>query len=214
MIKILTNYIPREPFNVLVSGGIDSIAAAHWLKFRFKKNFQMIHFNHCYQEANIDMESKVRLFSDTFDIPLTVIHNRGDCVDTDENSLRQWRLDCLERLVFKTKNFVTAHHLNDVVENYLDNCLKGCPEYKPIQEVTNFKNFNIYHPFLTTSKNSFYEYCDKNDLNRFISIDPTNSNTKYKRNWIRNNLAKEIYDRNIGIEKVIIKKFYLNEVSN
>ena len=204
MIKCL--HLPREPFTLLVSGGVDSIAAAHWLKVIYRKEFSILHFNHNIQSANADMESAVSSFAKTFEIPIKTITRSTDTKMTHEHELRDWRLFEMAKI---RGNFITGHHLNDCVENYIDNCLKGTPEYKPINESTKFDNFTIYHPFLTTKKQDFIEYCDTNDLNKFIVIDPTNSENDFKRNWIRNKLAKEIYDRNIGIEKVVLKKFYL-----
>lgn len=206
MIKCL--YLPKEPFTLLVSGGVDSIAAAHWLKTRYSKNFNILHFNHNVQSVNDVMEESFINFAKAFDFNDAFIITRKDvyCTDYSENGLRQWRLDHLREL---SGNFITGHHLNDCVENYIDNCLKGTPEYKPINESTKFDNFTIYHPFLTTKKQDFIDYCNTNDLTKFVVTDPTNSENEFKRNWIRNKLAKEIYDRNIGIEKVVLKKFYL-----
>lgn len=206
MIKCLD--LPKEAFTLLVSGGVDSIAAAHWLKTRYNKNFSILHFNHNVQAANNEMEERFTSFSKAFDFDDACVITRKDscCNDLSENGLRQWRLDNLNEL---GGEFVTGHHLNDCVENYIDNCLKGIPEYKPINESTKFDNCTIYHPFLTTKKQDFIDYCNSNDLNKFVVTDPTNNANNFKRNWIRNKLAKEIYDRNIGIEKVILKKFYL-----
>lgn len=206
MIKCLQ--LPKEPFTVLISGGIDSIAAAHWLKVKYRKEFSILHFNHNVQEANAAMEDAVSSFAKNFDILDYCVFTRKDVYykDLSENGLREFRLSAMSEI---GGNFITAHHLNDCVENYLDNCLKGTPEYKPIQESTAFDNFTIFHPFLTTTKQDFINYVNENDLNKFIVNDPTNSENDFKRNWIRNKLAKEIYDRNIGIEKVVLKKFYL-----
>jgi len=204
MIKCL--HLPKEPFTLLVSGGVDSIAAAHWLKVKYRKVFSILHFNHNIQPANADMENTVRSFATSFDIPIKVITRSTDTTMIHEHELRDWRLFEMAEL---GGNFITGHHLNDCVENYIDNCLKGTPEYKPITEQSDFLTFTIYHPFLTTKKQDFIDYCKANDLNKFVVADPTNSENDFKRNWIRNKLAKEIYDRNIGIEKVVLKKFYV-----
>jgi len=204
MIKCL--HLPKEPFTMLVSGGVDSIAAAHWLKVTYRKKFSILHFNHNVQPANANMESIVSSFAKTFDIPIKIITRSTDTKMTHEHELRDWRLSEMLKV---GGNVVTGHHLNDCVESYIDNCLKGTPEYTPIAEQSSFPTFTIYHPFLITKKQDFIEYCNTNDLNKFIVTDPTNSENDFKRNWIRNKLAKEIYDRNIGIEKVVLKKFYL-----
>jgi tRNA(Ile)-lysidine synthase len=107
-------------------------------------------------------------------------------------------------------SFVTAHHLDDACENYLDNCLKGCPEHTPIRGYTQFDNFSIHHPFLKTTKQDLWEYAQANHLFNYIVNDPTNMDTKYKRNWIRKKIIPEIRDRNLGLPSVVMKKFYNN----
>jgi tRNA(Ile)-lysidine synthase len=127
--------------------------------------------------------------------------------DTSENGLREFRLAVMKMIGGK---FVTAHHLNDAWENYLDNCFKGCPEHKPISEFSQFNGFSIYHPFLKTTKSDFWGHASNNNLFRYIINDPTNSDTKYKRNWIRQKIIPELKDRNLGLETIVLKKFYNN----
>lgn len=207
MIKIDKKILPKQHFTVLVSGGVDSIVAAHWLKKHYRKHFNILHFNHKVQDANDLMQQKVTQFCKDFGFDDFCVITRKDvyCKDFSENGLRQWRIDKLNE---EHGDFVTAHHLNDAVENYLDNCLKGCPEYKPISESTKFENFTIYHPFIKTRKQDIIKHAIENDLLKYVVEDPTNKEVSFKRNWIRNKIAKEIYDRNIGIEKIVLKKFY------
>jgi len=210
MIKVIPQYVPREPFFVCVSGGIDSIAAGHWLKFNYhKKSFGVYHFNHWLGSINDEMEESVTKFCVDFDIPLHYSY-RTECryEDISENGLRQWRLDVMKDMGGK---FITAHHLNDACENYLSNCFHGNPEYKPIQEFSQFNGFSIYHPFLKTTKQDFIDYANENDLMKYVVEDPTNKDTKYKRNWIRNVIVPEINQRELGLEKIVLKKFYNNQ---
>jgi tRNA(Ile)-lysidine synthase len=206
MIKVIPQFIPKEPFTFLVSGGVDSIAAAHWLKHHYHKKFSIVHFNHCVQDDNDIMEEYVCKFCEDNDIECCYNY-RTDTFhpDTSENGLRQWRLDEMNTIGGK---FVTAHHLNDACENYLDNCFKGNPEHKPIKYFSQFNGFSIYHPFIRTTKQDFIDYAKKNDLGKYIVNDSTNSDTKYKRNWIRHKIIPEINSRNLGLEKVVLKKFY------
>jgi tRNA(Ile)-lysidine synthase len=208
MIKVIPQYVPREPFTVLVSGGIDSIAAAHWLKHNYYKNFSVLHFNHRVQAINDEMKNSVKQFCIDNTIPYDCyFRTDGEFPDTSENGLREFRLSVMKMIGGK---FVTAHHLNDACENYLDNCFKGCPEHKPISEFSQFNGFSIYHPFIKTTKQDFIDYVVKNDLLKYVVIDPTNTDTKYKRNWIRNVIIPEINSRELGLETVVLKKFYNN----
>jgi tRNA(Ile)-lysidine synthetase-like protein len=202
--RINTELLPNDRFYVLVSGGVDSISIAHWLKHSFRKSFKVIHFNHNVQPINKQMVESVNRFCADNDIECLNFFNTEFSRFTQKD-LREWRLSVMDSL---TGDFVTGHHLNDAVENYIANCLSGTPEYKPIEEISDFPNFSIYHPFITIPKRDMTEYVEKNDLQRYIVEDPSNANTKYRRNWIRNTLLQEIYNRDIGIESVVRRKFY------
>jgi tRNA(Ile)-lysidine synthase len=203
--KVLSKFVPSGRFFVLVSGGVDSIAAAHWLKYVYRKDFDVLHFNHNVQNANHEMEDSVRRFCSDFGLNCVSIFNTQGGSNWTEASLREWRLSHMRELC---GSYVTGHHLNDAVENYLTNCLSGTPEYKPISELTNFPTFSIYHPFLTTTKAEMISYVERMKLLEYIVTDPTNDDTKYRRNWVRNIIIPEIDKRNIGIETVVKKKFY------
>ena len=208
MIKVIPQFVPSEPFTVLVSGGVDSIAAAHWLKHQYHKKFSILHFNHRVQPINDEMRNRVRKFCIDFEIPYdSYFRTDEECSDLSENGLRQFRLKVMETIGGK---FVTGHHLNDAVENSMMMMFKGTPEYKPIKEFTQFTEFSIYHPFLKTSKQDFIDYIDQNDLGKYVVEDPTNNDNTQLRNWIRNIILPEINTR-INMETVVFKKFYSNK---
>lgn len=207
MIKVISQYVPKAPFTVCVSSGVDSIAAAHWLKHNYHKEFNIIHFNHGYQDINTEMEEKVAQFAKAFTIECLYSYRPPWITDNSENGLREWRLSEMRKIGGK---YVTAHHLNDCVENYLMNCFHGTPEYKPIQEFTQFNGFSIYHPFLTTTKEDFIRYAIKNDLMKYVVEDPTNKEVTQKRNWIRNVIVPELDAWEMGLQTIVKKKFYNN----
>lgn len=201
----MNNFLPKGEFYFLVSGGVDSVAAAHWLSKTYRKNFTILHFFHRTQPDNSVMEKCVNELATNLCVGCRVIYNTTNAEHWSEAELRDWRLSWMSAI---GGNFVTAHHLNDAVENYMFNCLNGTPEYKPIQEVTEFEKHKIWHPFLLTNKKSFKTYVKKNKLERFVCEDQTNNDTKFKRNWMRNNILPEISNRGINLETVVKKKFY------
>ena len=214
MINVSPKHFPDNNKVMLLSGGVDSIAAAHWLSNNYYKSFSaVIHFNHNIQAANAKMEKNVIKFCNYFGMSLHIIKNETH-KSTSEHILREWRLGELSKFCERhgvSFNFITAHHLNDAVESYMDNCLKGTPEYLPISWKTDFVDgYTVWHPFLKTRKKYFEEHVDKNDLRKYIVEDPSNKNTKYKRNWIRNDLLPLIDERNLGLESVVFRKFYQN----
>lgn len=213
MIKVISQFVPKE-FTLCVSGGVDSIAAAHWLKYNFRRKFTVLHFNHNVQDINDEMEQKVYEFILKYLIQdcggKMIIRDESSTPafkDTSEAGLREWRLYKMRGI---GGNFVTAHHLDDAVENYLMNCFHGTPEHKPISEFTQFKGFSIYHPFLLTTKQDFIDYAIEHDLMKYVVEDPTNKETTQKRNWIRNVIVPELKDRQLGLNTIVRKKFYNN----
>lgn len=204
--RILTKHLPEKNLTFLVSGGVDSIAACHWLKFRYRAKISILHFNHNCQSVNSKMEEAVKSFGHAIGCSTKVVQRdaTNDIHDCSENGLRCWRLDELAKI---GGNFVTAHHLDDAVENYLTNTLEGHPEYVPISEKTEFENFSIFHPFLINTKDEMTEYVDNNKLSDFVVVDPSNDDTKFRRNWIRKTILPEIYSR-VNLRTVVRKKFY------
>ena len=207
MIQVKQQFAPKEPFTLLISSGIDSVCAAHWLKFQYRKDFALLHFNHKVQDANSTMVEAVYKFAVDYDFPVNFFERDSELFsDTSENGLRQWRHHELAKLEGK---FISAHHLNDAVESWLFNIFQGNAEYKPITWFTQFHGFSIYHPFLSTTKKDFIEYANANDLMKYVVEDPTNHDMSNNRSWMRQELLPILDERKLGLEKIVKKKFYL-----
>ena len=204
MIRIKSKQLPKD-FVFLLSGGVDSVAAAHWLKHNYNRNFCAIHFNHGVQKINDEMEEKVRTFCRDNQIPLSVYYRDSYLFpDVTENGLRKFRLEVINNI---GGDFVTAHHLNDAVENYVMNFIKGIPDYKPIQEVSVGGAARIYHPFLRVNKKSFIDFAARNNLGEYIIEDPTNKESICLRNKIRNVIIPE-FNKISDLESVVKRRFY------
>jgi tRNA(Ile)-lysidine synthase len=207
MIKIASSLMPDDGFCVAVSGGIDSITCLHLLHRIYKDKVVACHINHNYQPVNDEMQSSVSKFCNEHKIPLTTIVRHGDDLITNnvEARLREFRLNAFKTL---QKDVILCHHLNDAVESYLMNAFKGCPEYKPIQEVTKLDGvpFKLIRPFLTNPKVNIQRYAANNGLMKYIVEDPSNSDNRFRRNHIRNQIIPMLDD--FGLEKIVYKKFY------
>lgn len=207
MIKIESSVIPKDGFCVGVSGGVDSIACLHLLHRIYKNKVSACHVNHGYQPINKDMMESVTLFCKEHGIPLVKIINHGnDSIKSNvEARLREFRLGAFKTL---QSDIVLCHHLNDAVESYLMNTFRGCPEYKPIQEVTQLDGvpFKLIRPFLANPKINFQQYAENNGLMKYVVEDPSNSDNRFRRNHIRNQIIPML--DNFGLEKVVYKKFY------
>ncbi|MDB4337538.1 hypothetical protein OAA09_00810, partial [bacterium] len=93
---------------------------------------------------------------------------------------------------------ITAHHLGDVVENWIFTSLNGNPFLIPSQRD------QFIRPFLSTEKKDFESWCNRKNV-PFIT-DPSNLENKYRRNYIRNVMMPHVEQINPGIKKTIKKK--------
>jgi len=192
---------------VAVSGGVDSIAVCHYLMTK-GYNVKVFHFNHKTSNVNEEMQNKVVNFALNFNLEF-LVKNREDSLDnistSKEAALRSVRIKAYNQL---DGNIALGHHLDDCVESYLFNCLKGNPEYMPIPHVTLLDNgFSLFRPFMLVDKDLIVDYIKKNDLEKFVCVDPTNFDSNYgMRNWIRNELIPQISVRYKGLRTVVRKR--------
>jgi tRNA(Ile)-lysidine synthase len=128
-----------------------------------------------------------------------------------EHNARVKRYEFFEQIISHNnyKNLITAHHLNDKLEWFFMQLSRGAGlvEMLGFEEIQEQSNYNIIRPLITTSKTEIENFLHVNGIKHFI--DASNTDTKYKRNTIRetytNAFAKEY-------KEGIIKSFtYLQE---
>lgn len=199
--------IPPKDSYVAISGGVDSIAAAYFLrKYGIHKAY---HFNHKMRSQNDMMERKVRAFCEKYEIDLIVKHGAGLKTEAE---CRNARINTFFNTIGGT--MVTAHHLNDAVESHVMNFIRSHENFLPIPIVSEFMSGKICHPFLLTDKSFFQRIAETNNLNEYIEEDETNKIIKgSRRNWIRNELLPLFDAQSIGLKK-IVRKRYLNIIKS
>lgn len=197
MIKILPNVKIPMNIGIAFSGGIDSLAIAHFLK-NGNRNVTLFHFNHGCEYSN-QIEKECRNWAHKLDMDIIVqSNNQPECPKgrSLEDHWRRMRYRWLREFDMK---IITGHHLNDAVETWVWSACHG--EGKLIEA----SNGNIIRPFLITTKQDFIDYCNTHNL---IPVDdPYNRELHLVRNNIRANIIPLIKQINPGIEKVIRKKY-------
>ena len=93
---------------------------------------------------------------------------------------------------------ITAHHLGDAVENWIFTSLNGNPFLIP------HKRGQYLRPFLTTEKSKLESWCNRKEVPYLT--DPSNVDTKHRRNYIRHVMMPHVENINPGIKKTIKKK--------
>ena len=208
MIKVDRSLIPEGEFYVAVSGGVDSIAAAHLLIRLYGARVKVAHFNHNLRPQNQTMQEGVELFCHHFSTEC-VVGKRDAFWTKSEDVLREERMEFFKSLY---SNVVCCHHNGDAVESYFMNMLRGCPEYVPIPTCTPLDNCKLIkpkmliRPFMRTKKEDFVNYAVNNKLISYIVEDETNKDSSYRRNWIRNEILPMF--KQFGLSKIVAKKFY------
>ena len=193
----------KDKLSIAFSGGSDSIFAAHLLSKRHKVT--LFHYNHRLIESDNEICERAVDSAYQLGLPIIVGTNREEqyTKGSKEDWCRQLRYRWFSNL---GGTLVTAHHLGDSAENYLANCLKGCPEYLPIPVSTLFGETLVVRPFLLTPKNVIKSYLDKFALNHLVVEDPLNTNLAQSRNWLRHSILPQIRERT-NVEKVVKKRY-------
>jgi len=209
---------------IMCSSGVDSIAATHYLLSNLVLDKEMIanhnsfcvfHYNHNLREQNQEMAKMFSTFmGDLFPIYWSILENRQKDLPATEATLREDRLKSVSAR-FHRSIIVTAHHLDDCVESYLLNCLRGHTDYQPIPFFTEYRNnpsvnanMNVIaHPFLFTKKQDFIDYAVKYDLMKYVVEDNSNRVVKgSRRNFIRNEIIPLLKREKMGLDTIVKKK--------
>lgn len=196
---VLQGKLPRK-IHVAVSGGVDSIAALHFLS----RNHEVtaVHINH--NEGNSDKaEAVVRKLCKSVRCNLIVkrIVNKQPLRTSLEEFWRNERYS-----VFHSINnvLVTAHTLDDCVETWVWSSLHGESKIIP------YTNRNVLRPFRLNDKSQFIKWASKHNLT-WVE-DNSNADLTLTRNYIRNVMMPSILQVNPGISTTIKKKVHQDHV--
>lgn len=190
MIKLLVP-LPKK-VTIACSGGIDSMAVVDFL--RRKHEVTIAYFNHG-TEHGYEAFKFVANYCTENHIPMMYGTCRSE-KEKDESQEEYWRR---ERYDFLSGigPVITCHHLDDCVETYIWSSLHGTAKVVPLT-----RN-NVLRPFLTTRKRDFINWCSVYDV-PFIQ-DKSNDDTRYMRNYIRNEMMPHVLKVNPGIHKLVKK---------
>lgn len=193
MIHLATS-VPRK-INVAFSGGVDSLAVAHFLSKRH--DVTLLHFNHrCPVSDQIELECRATAYWLGLPMKVGYLDERDN---SDGSSIEDvWRRGRY-RFLRSHGQFVTAHHLDDAVEWWIISSLHGEGKLIPMTDEL------VIRPFLTTPKSEFVDYCKNNGLSAVD--DPENRNQSHIRNYVRSNIMEHALVVNPGLSKVIRKKY-------
>jgi tRNA(Ile)-lysidine synthase TilS/MesJ len=198
MIRVVENLLSKgQKYHLAVSMGVDSVAALFWMRWKGYE-FTPLHFDHNLRAQNGTMREKFHQLCES--LGLQGVSDVGRGLKT-EAECREARLDFYSRKA-KDGTIVTAHHLDDWIEGYLLNCLRGHPSHDPIPLTSRFPDFSIAHPFLPTRKKDFRQFLERNGWMDWVVEDQTNSVVKgSRRNWVRTFIVPQMREQKLSLEK-------------
>ena len=192
-------------FLIAVSGGVDSMVLASLFKTHNLK-FSVAHCNFKLRAdesdadelfvANWSKENNQKYFNASFNTVEYCKNNKVGKQEGARNLRYKWFHDLKE--IYGFDFIVTAHNLNDQIETYLINSMRGTglSGLVGIPEKTD----KLYRPLLDISKNEISEYAINNNIE--FREDSSNSSNDYLRNTIRNSIIPkfEEFDDNVMLK--------------
>ena len=181
-----------------VSGGPDSLTMLdlfYRLRGEYKLEITVFHLDHCFRsEAREEAEfvkkicqkMNLQIVVKSFPVPSYAEEKNF----TPEEAARRVRLDFMKKIIkqYSLHKISLGHNRDDLVETVLFNLfrgsgLRGLQGIEPQSEV---EGVEIIHPLLFFSRQEIEAYCEFRGLNPIQ--DPTNKQSVYTRNIIRNEI--------------------------
>lgn len=192
-------------FLVALSGGVDSMVLAN-LFIQNNLNFSIAHCNFDLRakESNADQEfvlswsrkNKINYYHSKFTTKVFCDKSKVGIQEGARNLRYNWFNEL--RVIHKFDYVVTAHHLDDQLETYLINTMRGTGlnGLLGIPEKTN----NLFRPLLQVLKDEILVYADINKID--FREDSSNFKNDYYRNMIRNMIIPEFknFDDNVMLK--------------
>jgi tRNA(Ile)-lysidine synthase len=177
------------------SAGIDS-TALFFLLLEAKIPFDMAIVNYNTRPTSSDELAYAKTLAKEHNKKLFFLDtNLKD--SAQESQARKIRYDFFESIIAKHhyEILLTAHQLNDQLEWFLMQLTKGAGslELLGMQTVSKAKNYTLFKPLLTLSKEQLQAYLDHHHKHYFI--DESNQDESFKRNYFRHNFSNALIQK-------------------
>lgn len=209
-----------------VSGGPDSLTMLDLFnrtKDEFNLKLVIFHLNHCFRSEAKKEARYVEKICEKKNLPVVVksfdvssyAEKKGL---TPEEAAREVRFSKMKKILLERslQRVCLGHNRDDVVETVLFNLFRGCGlrGLKGIEPKTVVKGIKLIHPLLFFTRQQIESYCELKNLNPVS--DPTNNQSIYTRNQIRNEILPLIEEKiNPQVKKAVFRTSELvREVDN
>ena len=192
MIKLI-HKVPKTVY-VACSGGVDSMAALDFLGHNHKVTAAF--FNHGTEASMLAWEFLYDYCKDN-DIGL-VSATIGKLKLNSLSQEEHWRNERYKFLDSIGHPVITAHHLDDAVETWVWSSMHSTAKLPQIVRG------NVIRPFLATRKQDLVDWCVNHNVPWIEDL--SNLDTKFTRNYIRNEMMSHVLRVNPGIHKMVKKR--------
>ncbi|MBS1652360.1 MAG: tRNA lysidine(34) synthetase TilS [Bacteroidetes bacterium] len=205
-ISLTCSATKKHKLLLAISGGADSVVLAHLLK-KHHFTFEMAHCNFSLRgKDSAADELFCKKLSDKLNVNLHISKFNTKKYAAEQKlsiqmAARELRYNWFNTLI-ATYNFdylLTAHHLNDSVETFFINLLRGSG-LKGIKGIT-LQNNNVLRPLTTISRLEIEQFAHKHNI--AYCTDKSNFEDKYERNFIRLNIIPLLQKINTNAEQQI-----------
>lgn len=193
MIKLLGSLDKKQRYWVGVSGGVDSMAAYHFLK-QMKYIVQPIFFHHGTPNSDEAQRFLLRRLDSVQPTPSP----QDRSIPKNKSKEEHWRDERYKFFKTLATPVIVAHHLDDAIETWVWSSLHGQSKLIP------YRHGNVIRPFLATPKAELLRWAERHEV-PWID-DESNLDTSYQRNYIRRIMMPQVLRINPGIAKTIRKK--------
>ncbi len=185
---------------IAYSGGIDSHVLLHLLATSEQaklRPIQAIHIDHGLNPESSKWTEYCISISTELDVELTTV--KVNVADIDklglEAAARTARYNAFEQNLTENDVLLTAQHQQDQAETLLLQLFRGAGPKGLASMASQFQlgDATVIRPFLTIKQNDILDYAQRHNL-QWID-DPSNSETRWNRNYIRHKVMPEIEKR-------------------
>ena len=189
---IICKNINNKSFAIAVSGGSDSLCLAYFSKIyksEFNNKIHVLIVNHKLRKESHKEALKVKEILKKKGINSKVLNWKGLVPKSNiQKNARNIRYSLMSNYCLKNniKYLVTAHHIDDQIENFFIRLLRGSglTGLSSMSEITNYNNnLKIVRPFLNFKKEDL-RYVTLSYFKNYIE-DPSNKDEKFLRVRVR-----------------------------
>lgn len=184
-------------YYVACSGGIDSMAALHFLDKPSRNGLLgVVHVDHGTEYAKVARKFLERHCKENnIDLLTHTVDSHPPNGESKENWWREKRYEFFHS-VPGDEHIILAHQLDDCVEEYL-----MCVLVRGFRSTIPYQHGRCIRPFRLWKREEIQKYSERHDV-KYIE-DPSNKDTRFKRNMIRHEIMPHALKLNPGLYNIV-----------